>query len=364
MIARKIGTQEMRSIATNFLVVAGVLCISLGSFLPAWGHLCDDVWRQKDKLIVKPEFQNLVIKDKAQFKVFLQNNMDRAIEEISLEGKSRAFDIEITPEKMGVPNDRRVHFDVGISLREGLSSGKYPIHFRLVAKSVGKTFKEFDMDTELKREKALPPSPAPGPVEPIVKPPPAVTTHGVAMLRDVKPPTIDGDLRDPSWKKAAMFTNFKRTTEKRAICQTIVFLTADVNNIYIGFSCQEKYPERIREDYVEISIYPPVEEELCYTLRVGTDGTIRVYRTTTTSVRSVNLGINAKVVLPHGEQAWFAEVAIPVAVFGVKALKEEDTWRMNFSRERGTEGREISFWSGSPTTFRERSGCGKMHFLP
>lgn len=349
----------MRSYLDRFLIVIGVLHICIAGFSPAWGHLCDDIWRQKDKLIVKPEFQNLIMRDKAQFKVFLKNSMDRAIAEMSLEGKSKVFNIQVTPKKMQVPNNKKVFFNVTLTLKNKVSSGKYPIQFRLVAK--GKTFKKFDMDTQIKKQRLSPPSPGPGPVKRRAGPSP-ITTHGISILRDTPSPDIDGDLHDSSWKKAVMFTDFKTTAGKRAASQTIVFLTADRNNIYFGFSCREKYPGQVQEDHVEIVIYPP-GEKVCYTLHLQSDGTIKAYRTTPTSVQRSSMDISAKTVLSEDEKSWFAEIAIPVAGFGVKALKEGNTWRMNFTRERVAAGREISFWAGSPANFRNRDGCGKISFL-
>ena len=66
--------------------------------LPAHALLSDNVFRQADKLIVKPETYNLVVKDKTTFKIFLQNNMDRGIADISLIAESPVFDFTIKPE--------------------------------------------------------------------------------------------------------------------------------------------------------------------------------------------------------------------------------------------------------------------------
>ena len=57
--------------------------------------MSDNVFRQADKLIVKPETYNLVVKDKTTFKIFLQNNMDRGIADISLIAESPVFDFTI-----------------------------------------------------------------------------------------------------------------------------------------------------------------------------------------------------------------------------------------------------------------------------
>ena len=78
--------------------------------LPAHAHLCDNVFRQADKLIVKPETYNLVVKDKTTFKIFLQNNMDRGIADISLIAESPAFDFTIKPQRMAIQKDQRTYF--------------------------------------------------------------------------------------------------------------------------------------------------------------------------------------------------------------------------------------------------------------
>jgi len=107
------------------------------------GHLCDNVFRQADKLIVKPETYNIVVKDQTTFKIFLQNNIDRAIAEISLIAESPAFDFSVTPVKMSVPvstpNDPwKTYFTVTMTPRAGVKTGNYPINFRLVGG--GRTF--------------------------------------------------------------------------------------------------------------------------------------------------------------------------------------------------------------------------------
>jgi hypothetical protein len=61
----------------GYVLVAIEIVFLFASF--SYAHLCDNVFRQADKLIVKPENYNLLVKDKTTFKIFLQNNMDRAI---------------------------------------------------------------------------------------------------------------------------------------------------------------------------------------------------------------------------------------------------------------------------------------------
>lgn len=109
-------------------------------------HLCDNVFRQPGKLIVKPENYNMVVKEEATFKIFLQNNMDRGIAEISLLADSPAFDFKISPEKMTLPKDQKVFFTVTMHSKDGVKTGYYPIHFRLVGG--GREFESFSLDVQ------------------------------------------------------------------------------------------------------------------------------------------------------------------------------------------------------------------------
>ena len=97
-----------------FLILFYDLFFLVFSISMAYSHLCDNVFRQQDKLIVKPQNYNIVVKDEATFKIFLQNNMDRAIAEISLLAESPAFEFTVTPEKMSVPRNQRVFFSVTV----------------------------------------------------------------------------------------------------------------------------------------------------------------------------------------------------------------------------------------------------------
>ena len=86
--------------ATVCFALLSALLLAAGS---AEAHLCDNVFRQADKLIINPETQNIIVKDSCKFKIFLQNNMDRGIAQIRMAANSRAFDISITPEQMNIP---------------------------------------------------------------------------------------------------------------------------------------------------------------------------------------------------------------------------------------------------------------------
>jgi len=46
--------------------------LSLGAM--AWAHLCNNIYRTPDRIIVKPEKQVTTIERSDQFRVFVQNN--------------------------------------------------------------------------------------------------------------------------------------------------------------------------------------------------------------------------------------------------------------------------------------------------
>lgn len=81
----------------GYLPILFVVAVSART---AHAHLCDNVWRQADKLVFKPEVTQLVVKDKASFKIHVQSNMDRGIaKNMRLVGKSEAFDVSVEPER-------------------------------------------------------------------------------------------------------------------------------------------------------------------------------------------------------------------------------------------------------------------------
>lgn len=59
-------------------------------------------------------------------------------------------------------------------------------------------------------------------------------------------PKIDGVLNDDGWKKAEKITNFVINEDVELVKeQTIVFLTRDAKNLYLGFSCVEPNMDKL-----------------------------------------------------------------------------------------------------------------------
>jgi len=63
------------------------------------------------------------------------------------------------------------------------------------------------------------------------------------------PPIIDGNLDDQAWQSAAVFTDFKTLMPDFGLPpseKTEVYLIYDAENIYVGFRCFDKEPEKIK----------------------------------------------------------------------------------------------------------------------
>ena len=55
------------------LILLAALALCWAS-LSAWGHLCNNIYRTPDRVIVKPEKQITTVDQNDRFRVFVQNN--------------------------------------------------------------------------------------------------------------------------------------------------------------------------------------------------------------------------------------------------------------------------------------------------
>ena len=129
--------------AHSLRIIAAIASALLAGQVQA--HLCDNVFRQADKLIVKPEMYNIVVKDKATFKIFLQNNMDRGIADIRLIPDSPSFEFSVNPKQMSIPQNQRTFFEVTMTPKPAVKTGTYTVNFRLVGGNNQRLFKSFSL---------------------------------------------------------------------------------------------------------------------------------------------------------------------------------------------------------------------------
>src|SRR5262249_54941071 len=101
---------------------------------------------------------------------------------------------------------------------------------------------------------------------------------------------IDGDLSDPGWKNAATFDQFVEGNPSDNIpakIRTVVYLTYDDRNFYIGIRCEDPDPKKIRAPFVERDNV------------IGTDDNLAIFLDTRNDHRtSMELRVN-----PRGIQA-------------------------------------------------------------
>jgi hypothetical protein len=202
--------------------------------------------------------------------------------------------------------------------------------------------------------------------------------------------TVDGRLEEPGWEKAEEISNFIQFQPERgksAAFRTSVKVLYDNNYLYVGFSCQDKEPEKViarltrrdadlwDDDSVTVFLDTFCDKRNCYyfaTNILGTQSDGRIVENGLTTDKTWD-GI-WKSVGQRVEFGWTAEVAIDIG-----SLKfdpgEERTWGFNVGRSIPRLF-EYSFWAGpleSPykvSQFGELQGLSlrqaekKYQFLP
>ena len=117
----------------------------------AVAHLCNDVFAQaKDNLAVKVDVRDgqLRIGQEASFKVYLLNTMDRGIATISLSVDSSQFTAEVKPDKLSLPVNKKMAFEVTLKRNPGVPDGKYKIGLCLYnTNKKSQVFKTVDLDS-------------------------------------------------------------------------------------------------------------------------------------------------------------------------------------------------------------------------
>lgn len=153
-----------------------LLAVSVAVLLatPLLAHLCNDVFVQaKDNLAVKVDIRDdqLRISKSGAFRVYLLNTMDRVIDNIELEVRSKEFDAKVkpSPEWRGFPRletvlkgGKKEYFEVELTRKPGTAQGKYKIELHLFnGRDSDMVFKTVDMDEAISLQKVPKASPAP-----------------------------------------------------------------------------------------------------------------------------------------------------------------------------------------------------------
>jgi hypothetical protein len=337
----------------KWAVISGLALLLSAALVPVVeGHLCDNVFRQPDKLIVKPELTNVIVKDTIAFKVYLQNNMDRGITQIRLGGQSPAFDVKVSPEVIELPQGALASFDVQLHTRPNAASGSYPLNFRLYAVK-GQAEQEFKRFSLAGAVAYLVPR--------LVEKKPAQQADAQSKSDLIQ---IDGKADEPAWGKALAMSNFRSPDGKPANPQTVVLAVFDSQTLYFAASCIEPKPGAVSAgDTITFMLNPEGRPEL-YSVTLMGNGAFRASVHTNAGERNLAPGIvKARVAVAAAE--WSAEVAVPWTVFGMdKPPKPGETWRLNILRQRAVDGVQASSWTPLPGGYGDVQSYGQLFFAP
>ena len=318
----------------------------------AYGHLCDNVFRQRDKLIVKPEMPNITVKDRATFKVFLQNNMDRGIAEISLLADSPAFDFVVVPDKMPVPKDQKKYFEITMTPKPGIKTGNYTVNFRLVDGTTKKRLfveKSFTVDsTGIEKNNAK--TVAGGLLE--VKP-------------TLNPPKIDGLVSDDCWKTSAVLANFSSTNGGQAVYQTTGLLTFDRKALYLCFYAADEQTDRLtKDDRLEILLSTKDSGYPCYSFTFSPVGYAYARKFLSDKEAVPWSSYSANYRITKDKSTWTAEVAVPFSALSVQVPTTKEKWYLKINRAKANGYEEKSFWSADGSGYNSDRWFGQVFLVP
>ncbi len=339
-------------------IVLGILFVS-GD---AAGHICDNIFREANKIIIKAEVSNLVIDKEASFKVFMQSNMRRSIaSNVTLVGKSKAFDIEIKPPNgYWIRRGKRYEYTVRLKLKPGFKSGNYPINFDAMVDN--RRLRSYSMRMAFEEKT------------------PVRSIQRIPIFSD-EVPTIDGRLAEECWKSALRLQTVLNTKNEKPVMPAAVFLTSNGENIYVAIAVRKNGRQRRAQKKVEtltesglnedfhrmrdhfMVLFAPPEGTEVYGFKVMPSGKWEVltfHGGKETKHDMVMSGVKAAVI--NSSNVWNAELCVPVAVMNAEGKIAGKTWRVNIVRDYGETPQETSFWSGTAENYLESEGFGEVVF--
>jgi len=142
---------------TILCAVVAVLSVST----VALAHLCNNIYRTPDRVVVKPEKQVAKVEGSDEFRVFVQNNYPTLLHNVRLAGKvdGEGVTVGLEPEAVEVLKaGERTAFTVRIAVQDGASRGKHPLTFSVSAGEIGFRPVEEVSDEALRKRLPDPPN--------------------------------------------------------------------------------------------------------------------------------------------------------------------------------------------------------------
>jgi hypothetical protein len=115
--------------------MAGMVYISV-----AYAHLCNNVYRSPDRLIVKPEKSVTSVEKSEEVRVFVKNTFPKPVHAVALTARSddEAVQVTVTPESVDtmMPGDK-VDFKLKIKVAEGAPAKEHKLTIGISSKETG-----------------------------------------------------------------------------------------------------------------------------------------------------------------------------------------------------------------------------------
>jgi hypothetical protein len=192
----------------------------------------------------------------------------------------------------------------------------------------------------------------------------------LTAVRTEKPPVMDGTLKDPVWKKAAVADKWISYFGGDAYLKSKAYVLYDEQNLYVGYECfdaddykvvrdcKEKDGQVYLDDSVELFIQTSPEKE---TVHIVSNTTPVIY-----DALKRDKSWDSKVkVRSHVEPGrWTVVLAVPLKNIQDNAVRPGEKWKINFCRNRrGLPGfiSEFSHWSG-PNGYHNPERFGTIEF--
>ncbi|MBI5834957.1 MAG: HEAT repeat domain-containing protein [Armatimonadetes bacterium] len=124
----------MRAMQRIVLAVVVVWAVS------ASAHLCNNIYRTPDRIIVKPEQQVVTLDKEDTFRVFVQNNYHTYVHKLILTASVDTEGVNCTVEPKQFDQlkaGERVSFQVKVAAGAAVPKGNHPVKFRVSAQEVG-----------------------------------------------------------------------------------------------------------------------------------------------------------------------------------------------------------------------------------
>ncbi len=105
----------------------------------AFGHLCNNIYRTPDRVIVKPEKPTATVVGNEEFRVFVQNNYPTYLDNLRLGAKldAEGVSVSVTPASIKrLKAGERTAFKVKLTSRPGAKSGRHVLSFGISADNI------------------------------------------------------------------------------------------------------------------------------------------------------------------------------------------------------------------------------------